>query len=80
MAKNLLYILAYKLTLKKLPQNKVLQNLAHKPTPKITWCVVWANNKRVYIYIPIYNALMKVHCQSICLGNNITVKLIMKRM
>ena len=49
--------------------------LAYKQTPKIPWCVVWANNKRV----SICNALMNVHYQSICLGNNITAELIMKR-
>ena len=72
------YILAYKpisrisRPLKNCPTMRFLQKLAYKPTPKIPWCVVWTNNKRV----SISNALMKVHYQSICLGNNITGKLI----
>jgi len=46
--RGLPYILAYKLTLKKLPQNEeFLQKLAYKLTPKIPWCVLWANNKSI---------------------------------
>jgi len=70
------YVLAYTPTIKNCPKMRNFVKPAYKATPKIPWCVVWANKKRV----SICNALMKIHYnQSICLGNNITGKLIMKK-
>jgi len=53
-------ILAYKSTLKQLPQNEEFCKNSHISRLlkyQIPWCVVWANNKRV----SMCNALMKVH-------------------
>jgi len=47
---KVLYILAYKPTLKKLPENEEFcKKQTYKPTPKIPRCVDWANNKEVSI-------------------------------
>jgi len=44
------YILTYKPTLKKLPQNEEFYKNSHTSRPpKYHEYVVWANNKRVYI-------------------------------
>jgi len=69
------YILAYKLTLEKLPQNEEFCKNSHISRPPKYHGVLFGLITRV----SICNALMKLHYQSLCFGNNITGKLSMKR-